>query len=86
MTVATSIPRRPRRQRLRASIALVVVLASACRDASTAPDTGKLNLGVQTSGGDIDIDGYEFVVDSLAPRYISTSGSPSFQMEPSGSG
>jgi len=74
MTATTSTPRRPRRQRLRASVALVVVLASGCRDASTAPDAGKLNLGVQTSGGDIDIDGYEFIVDSLVPRYIGTSG------------
>ena len=52
----------------------LALFASACSDASTAPDTGKLNLAVHASGGDIDIDGYEFVVDSSAPRYVSTSG------------
>jgi hypothetical protein len=55
-------------------VALVALLAAACSDAPTAPAVGRLNLGVHTSGGDIDIDGYEFVVDSLAPRYVSTSG------------
>ena len=55
-------------------VALVALMAITCTDAPTAPDVGKLNLGVRTSGGDIDIDGYEFVVDSSAPRYVSTSG------------
>jgi hypothetical protein len=50
------------------------VLASACRDAPTAPDVGTLKLAVQTSGGDLDIDGYEFVVDASPSRYVSTSG------------
>ena len=57
-----------------AAWALAAVLASACSDATTAPDAGTLNLAVQTSGGDLDIDGYEFVVDSLTPRYVATSG------------
>ncbi len=58
-----------------AQIALVASLASACgSDAPTAPEVGRLNLGVQTTGGDFDLDGFEFVVDSLAPRYVSTSG------------
>jgi hypothetical protein len=63
------------RQRLttRPRVALVALLAAACSDTPTAPAVGRLKLGVHTSGGDIDIDGYEFVVDSLAPRYISTS-------------
>jgi hypothetical protein len=60
--------------RRHAAATLVAILASGCSDASTAPDGGRLNLGVHTSGGDIDIDGYEFVVDSSAPRYVSTSG------------
>jgi hypothetical protein len=60
--------------RLHAAAVLAALLAAACSDASTAPDGGRLNLGVRTSGGDIDIDGYEFVVDSSAPRYVSTSG------------
>jgi hypothetical protein len=55
-------------------VAIVAVLAAACSEAPVAPAVGKLNLGVQTSGGDIDIDGYEFVVDSSPPRYVSTSG------------
>jgi hypothetical protein len=57
-----------------AAWALAAILASACSDATTAPDAGTLDLAVQTSGGDLDIDGYEFVVDSSTPRYIATSG------------
>src|SRR5690349_23675609 len=55
-------------------VTLLALLATACSDAPTAPAVGRLNLGVRTSGGDIDIDGYEFVLDSSAPRYVSTSG------------
>jgi hypothetical protein len=60
-------------QRL-AALVLVLCLASACRDGPTAPAVSTLRLSVQTSGGDLDIDGYEFVVDSSEPRYVSTSG------------
>jgi len=74
MKVPTNSRRFTRGQGLSAALALVTVLASACNDATTAPNAGTLILRVQTSGGDIDIDGYEFVVDSSAKRYVSTSG------------
>jgi hypothetical protein len=64
-------------QRLHAALTLVAsiaVLASACGDGPTAPAVGTLRLSVQTSGGDLDIDGYDLVVDSAQPRYVSTSG------------
>src|SRR5690348_2038452 len=60
-------------QRL-APLALVACLASACSDGPTAPAVGTLRLSVKTSGGDLDIDGYDIVVDSAQPRYVSTSG------------
>jgi hypothetical protein len=54
-------------------VSLVSFVASACSDPSTAPDVGRLEMGIRTSGGDIDIDGYGVVVDSSLPRYVSTS-------------
>jgi TolB protein len=62
-----------RRQQLGAAVVLAALLASACRDGPTAPTLGVLRLSVQTSGGDLDIDGYEFVVDSGVRRYVSNN-------------
>ncbi|HEX8946482.1 MAG TPA: hypothetical protein VF785_25320, partial [Gemmatimonadaceae bacterium] len=54
---------------------LLAALGLACGgDGPTAPPLGTIHVSVQTSGGDLDIDGYEFVVDSGVPRYVSTSG------------
>lgn len=56
-----------------AAAALVTVLAGACRDGDgpTAPEPGTISVSVETSGGDLDIDGYEFVVDSVTRRSLS---------------
>jgi hypothetical protein len=63
-----------RRQRSSAAVALVAVLALACGDGPTAPPLGAVRLSVETSGGDLDIDGYEIVVDSGMRRYVATNG------------
>jgi len=49
---------------------MFLVLAAACSDAPTTPQLGTIRVSVETSGGDVDIDGYEFVVDT-SRRYLT---------------
>jgi Tol biopolymer transport system component len=62
------------RQRLTVATAFVAILAVACSDGPTSPRLGTIRVSVQTSGGDLDIDGYEFVVDSGTRQYLNSSG------------
>lgn len=54
---------------------LAVLLTLGCSDSSGVPDTGALALRVSTSGDELDPDGYEVLVDSLAPRAIGINDS-----------
>lgn len=59
-------------RRWQASVALVVFLAAACGDPN-APElatsqSGTIRFSVQTTGGDVDIDGYEVVVGTGVRR------------------
>jgi hypothetical protein len=49
------------------AIALGVIVA-ACSDGTTTPQIATLSISIQTSGGDVDLDGYELVVDSVGQR------------------
>ena len=51
----------------RAAAVLLVLLGTACSESTTAPAPGEIRVVVATLGADIDIDGYEFVVDSGGP-------------------
>lgn len=53
--------------RQRAAAALLVLLGAACSDPPTIPSPGSIHVSVKTLGGDPDLDGYDFVVDSGAP-------------------
>jgi hypothetical protein len=59
--------------RLAIPMAFVALLTVACNDGPSAPALGRLHFTVQASGGDLDIDGYEFVVDSAPPRFVSSN-------------
>jgi Tol biopolymer transport system component len=48
--------------------ALLVVLSAACSDGPTMPQTGTIRVTVRTSGGDLDVDGYQVFVDSTTYR------------------
>jgi len=50
----------------RAAVALLVMLGAACSDSPTIPAPGSIRASVMTLGGDIDVDGYLFVVDTGA--------------------
>ncbi len=54
---------------------LGILLALGCSDSSGVPETGALALRVSTSGNELDPDGYEVLVDSLAPRAIGINDS-----------
>ena len=63
-----------RRQRcLSVAMGFVAGLCAACHDGPTTPQVGDLNVSVQTSGGDIDLDGYQFVVDSARHAVCASS-------------
>ena len=63
------------RRQLCLSVAMgfVAGLCAACHDGPTTPQVGDLNVSVQTSGGDIDLDGYQFVVDSARHAVFASS-------------
>jgi hypothetical protein len=63
----------PNQRRLPSVVALLVLLAAACSDGSTAPtEHGRIKVSVQTSGGDPDEDGYEVVVTSEVRQLIAS--------------
>lgn len=51
----------------------VAALSAACSEGPTAPQLGDLNLSIQTSGGDVDVDGYQFMVDSVRHAVFASS-------------
>lgn len=57
---------RPRQRRH--FTALLVVLSAACSDGPTMPQSGTIRVSVRTSGGDLDVDGYQVFVDSTNYR------------------
>jgi Tol biopolymer transport system component len=64
----------PSKRRLPAVAALLVLLGAACTDAPTSPIAGprsSLKVSVQTSGGDLDDDGYEVVVTSERRQFVA---------------
>jgi hypothetical protein len=56
------------RRRLEAAVACLAVSLTVCSDGPTSPRLGTIVVSIQTSGGDPDIDGYDFLVDS-GPRH-----------------
>ena len=48
---------------------LLIVLAVACGDDPTGPEVGTLRVSAPTSGGDLDLDGYEIVVSGSDLRW-----------------
>jgi hypothetical protein len=64
-------------RRWQASVALVVFIAAVCGDPS-APElatlqSGTIRFSVETTGGDVDIDGYEVVVGTGVRRAIAVN-------------
>lgn len=57
-------------QRLRLAAGFLLGLGAACHDGPTAPQAGTIRVSIQTSGGDLDSDGYALVVDSDVPRQL----------------
>jgi Tol biopolymer transport system component len=55
---------------------LLVVLCAACNDGPTMPQNGTIRVSVKTSGGDLDIDGYQVFVDSTMRRsfFVNDAG------------
>jgi hypothetical protein len=58
------------RQYRHIAAAVLVCLGAACSDATRSPDFGLLRVVVKTSGGDLDVDGYDIVIDSAPPHYL----------------
>ena len=52
-----------------AAAVLLFSLTAGCSDGSTGPKTGILEVSVRTTGGDVDIDGFEIVVDSKRQQF-----------------
>jgi WD40 repeat protein len=52
-----------------AAAALLLSLIAACTDGATAPKTGILEVTFRTTGGDLDSDGFEIVVDAGRVAY-----------------
>jgi Tol biopolymer transport system component len=50
--------------------ALFTLLGASCHDAPTAPRTGTLRVSVETTGGDLDVDGYQIVLGSQTKRLL----------------
>src|ERR1043165_6253497 len=65
-------------RRLQLGAALLVALSSACTDAPSAPKSGTVRVAVRTSGGDLDFDGYQVVVDP-ARRAVDANGTAEFR-------
>ena len=49
---------------------LLVFLGASCHDAPTAPRTGTVHVSVTTTGGDLDVDGYQIVLGSQTKRML----------------
>jgi len=62
-----------RQQCLTVATGFVAGICAACSDGPTVPQVGALNVSVQTSGGDIDLDGYQLVVDSVRHAVFASS-------------
>src|SRR5213596_2682253 len=77
-TLAGHLHRHAHPQRSVLSAYLVSLLvAAACHD--QGPTTGSLRITVNTTGGDLDLDGYALTIDAAAPMvraYPSRSRSP----------
>lgn len=65
-------------RRLQIMAALFAVLSAACNNTPTAPRSGTVRVTVRTSGGDLDFDGYEVVVDP-ARRFVEANGTAEFR-------
>jgi hypothetical protein len=63
------------RGRSRLAAALLLGLAAACSDGPVAPQRGTVRILSQTSGGDLDLDGYMVVLDGNTRRVILANGS-----------
>ena len=63
------------RRRSRLAAALLVALAAACSDGPAAPQRGIVRILTQTSGGDLDLDGYVVVLDGTTRRLLLVNGS-----------
>src|SRR5438046_9717106 len=63
------------RRRSRLAAALFVGLAAACSDGPAAPQRGTVRILTQTSGGDLDLDGYVVVLDGTTRRLLLINGS-----------
>jgi hypothetical protein len=53
----------------------LVALAAACSDGPAAPQRGTVRILTQTSGGDLDLDGYVVVLDGTTRRLLLVNGS-----------
>src|SRR5438034_897247 len=72
-TVAGHLHRHAHPQRSVLSAYLVSLLvAAACHD--QGPTTGSLRITVNTTGGDLDLDGYALTIDAAAPQSIAVTG------------
>jgi dipeptidyl aminopeptidase/acylaminoacyl peptidase len=58
---------------IKTAMTVLAALAAACTDGTTAPQIATLSISVLTSGGDVDVDGYELVVDSVRQRLSSNT-------------
>jgi TolB protein len=59
-------------------IALAFGAASCGFDGPTAPTFGYVKVSVNTSGGDLDIDGYSVQLDASESRHVASTGAESF--------
>ena len=57
---------------------IAAVLGASCTDGPSAPSSGTVRVAVRTSGGDLDFDGYEVVVDP-ARRAVDVNGNTEFR-------
>src|SRR5947199_7220075 len=72
-TLAGHLHRHAHPQRSVLSAYLVSLLvAAACHD--QGPTTGSLRITVNTTGGDLDLDGYALTIDAAAPQSIAVTG------------